>query len=173
MPQRLLRDDHSIERLNTCRFQERRGRAFQIIHDNIKLHILWELEKKGFWLPVYDERRHVTNKDPKDLRDAIRRWNTEVDHDSKCKYLKGLSNMKLDQTSNLTEYQCRAVWLHRRLKEVNLAIPDDVQTSFVIEGLRAHYMLWAMNMSRRLWDGKLTFDDVIGEIGRLSPTTRN
>ncbi|KAK3402839.1 hypothetical protein B0T20DRAFT_8755 [Sordaria brevicollis] len=160
-------EDDPIHKHNLWVFQQRSYCAFRIISLGIQ-PISYDLEEGGFWVPLYNEHKQVTNKDPMVLWEAIKRWNTEVPYKLKCKYLKELSNIDLDQFADLKEYLERVLWLHHRLRAVKLEIPGDVQASFVIQGLRTRHTTWTISMNMRLKYGEgHDFDTVIRAIRGL------
>ena len=166
------KDANLIKRANYNCFGRRRYRAFRIIYDSIK-PILWELQTRRLWSIeedfVFRVDKHDPSVDPKGLWDAIVRWNTDVPYDIKCRYLKELSNIHRDQFPSLDKYLQRACWLHMRLRAISLAIPEDVQMSFVINGLAFYNAGFAMIMRRSLNDGSLTFHELINDIRRIEP----
>lgn len=160
-----LDESHRVGRQNLLYFGERKHAAFRIIYKNAQ-PILWELEKKGWSLDKdpHEFDRHDPKVDPKALWDAIERWNTDVSYDLKCKYLKELSTIHRDEFSSLDEYLQRAWWLHQRLEDVNLTIPEDVQMGFVIDGVARYNLAWAMITRHDVVAGKLTFRKFINDI---------
>ncbi|KAJ4417895.1 hypothetical protein N0V85_001660 [Neurospora sp. IMI 360204] len=58
----------------------------------------------------------------------------------KSRLLREFSNINRDQFDSLDAYSLKASWFNHRLKELNIAPPEEVQMGFVIQvrGLREH-----------------------------------
>ncbi|CCC09032.1 unnamed protein product [Sordaria macrospora k-hell] len=98
------------------------------------------------------------------LWEAVARWNLEIPYFKKSRLLREFSNIDRDEFDSLDAYSLKASWYNHRLNELSIALPEEVQMAFVIQGLRNHHLEWAIAMSLRIEDGKHTFRTHLTEV---------